>query len=176
MANEPPLPDGISEKHVRTDGRFAQCKGILSLIGLGGLLLAALSGVMGGSKNPELRRSGPSATISVTAPEILRNGEFFELRIAIEAKRLIPQPTVGVSSSYWRDLTINTMIPAADKESFADGVFQFQYPALNAGDRLEIKIDGQVNPTLFGGTKGFISLSDDETEMERIPLTLRVLP
>jgi len=176
MAGEPPLPEGISDKHARADGPAAQYKGILSLILLGGLLLAALSGVMGGGRNPELRRSGPAATISVTAPEILRNGEFFELRITIEATRSIAHPTIGVSSSYWRELTINTMFPAADKESFADGMFQFEYPALDAGDYLEIKIDGQANPTLFGGTEGFISLSDGNTEIARVPLTLRVLP
>jgi hypothetical protein len=73
-------------------------------------------------------------------------------------------------------MTINTMTPAPGEEQFKDGAFRFDYGPLKAGETLDIKIDGQINPPLFAGTRGQIALFDGERELAATPLHITVLP
>ena len=65
-------------------------------------------GVFGGHHNDTLRQVGNGVDLSVSAP---RNGEFFEIRIDIAARRPIAQPAIAISEGSLRDLTINTTMP-----------------------------------------------------------------
>ena len=51
-----------------------------------------------------------------------------------------------------------------------------EFDALEAGDAFEVMIDGQVNPDLFGGTRGRIELLDGDTRLAAMPLKLEVRP
>lgn len=170
------LPEGITDYHFTTGARRPLVRGLVPLVILGGLMVAALLGVFGGVSNTVTRVIGPAATLTVDAPATLRNGEFFEMRVQVQASAPIAEPVIAVSPGYWRELTINTMIPAASDEEHKDGLFRFTYPALASGATMEFKVDGQVNPSRFGGTDGTITLFDGEREVARIPLHLRVLP
>ena len=66
--------------------------------------------------------------------------------------------------------------PGPAEESFKDGRFHFAYGALDAGERLHVKIDGQINPPLFAGTQGDIAVFDGERRIGAIPLRIKVLP
>lgn len=171
----PFFPDGIGPDHVE-NSRASRHSGWLPLLLLGALLLSALLGTYGGDTDPTRTATGPVAALHVTAPEILRNGEFFEIRVRIEARRAIAKPVLTISTGYWRHLTINTMIPAPAEEGHEDGHFTFGYDKLEAGQSLEIKIDGQINPARFGGTAGVVALHDDKTPLARIPIRLKVFP
>jgi len=170
------FPDGISETHLRTGSPFGRPLRWFMLFVLGAILLAALLGVFGGLKNPTVTASGTAATLRVNAPAVLRNGEFFEMRYALEAHRPLAKPTIAVAQSYWRDITINTMVPAPASEGFEDGFFVFEFDSLESGQAIEFKIDGQINPSLFGGTKGMVEARDDERTLARAVMELRVLP
>src|SRR3546814_8706755 len=58
------------------------------------------------------------------------------------------------------------MVPAPAEETFSGDAFQFKYEAVKAGDRLEMKIDGQINPARMGGSRGMVSLLDGEIRSE----------
>lgn len=146
------------------------------LVALGAILLMALTGVFGGLKNPTLAASSSAATLRVNAPEVLRSGEFFEMRLALEAREPIARPVIAIAQSYWRDITVNTIVPAPASESFRDGFFVFEFDALEAGEAIELKVDGQINPSLFGGTEGAIEARDDARTLVRTETVLRVLP
>jgi hypothetical protein len=170
------LPDGISESHYRSGSPFARPLRWFMLVALGAILLGSFTGVFGGTKKPTAVARGTEATLRVEAPAVLRNGEFFEMRYALEAHRPIARPVIAVAQPYWRDVTINTMVPAPASEGFANGFFVFEFDPLEAGEAIELKVDGQINPSLFGGTAGAVEARDGERTLARAAMKLRVFP
>lgn len=167
------FPDGIAARNL--DGRGARWNWV-SLAVLALVMLAAMLGAFGGGASRPVVAKAGAASLTVAVPRTIRNGEFFEMRVRIEARQPIARAVLVVPTSLWRDMTINTMIPAPSQEKAEHGAFRFDYGGLKAGDVLDIKIDGQINPRLFAGTRGAIELADDGRTLARIPLHIRVLP
>ena len=166
-------PDGIAP--VDADGRGARLNWI-SLAVLGAVMLAALLGAFGGGKARSVAVDAPRAQLKVHTPRVMRNGMFFETRIHVTAKTPIADATIVVPASLWRDMTVNTMIPAPSEEKAERGAFRFRYGAMKPGDVLDVKIDGQINPPLFAGNSGSIALHDGQRPIAAIPIEIRVLP
>src|SRR3546814_16464114 len=80
----------------------------------------------------------------------------------LTAEAPLDDAVIAVTSALWHDMTVNTMIPAPAEESFKDGYFHFSYGPLDAGERLHVKIAGQINPPLFAGTRGEIAVFDGD--------------
>src|SRR3546814_19955158 len=89
----------------------------------------------------------------VDAPGVLRNGEFFEFRVQITARRDISEPVIAISAPYWLDVTINTMVPSPAEETFSGDAYQFKHEAVKAGDRGERNNDEQTNHARRGGSR-----------------------
>lgn len=178
MANQSSaaFPDGIDASHAKPLGGLRAHASVLSFIILGGFVGIALSGLLGGRPAPVTLVSATAASLEVKLARPLRSGLFFETHIRVVARRDIAKPVIGIDAALWRDLTINSQIPAATQESFEDGQYRFEYPALKAGDTLEIKIDGQTNPPLVGRLVGAITLLDDDVKLTRMPVSIPVLP
>ena len=174
--SELPCPDGIEDSSLETGGALHQYANPLSPIVLGTALILAIAGVFGGWPSPTQTSVSDAATLSVIMPRAIRNGEFFEARIQITPRVPVKKLVVGISPSIWRDITINSMIPAANSETSEDGLFRFTYGEAGAGTMFELKIDGQINPSLFAGTEGEIVVLDDRTALVRLPLLMRVMP
>ncbi len=175
MRQSPAYPQGIDKSHLSAKGWHRHANPA-SLIGIGLLLAIALAGVFGGQPHPTRTIQTPSATVTLQFPEILRNGEFFEMRATIKAKRPFKDVRLGISSTYWRDLTINTMIPGPSEEGSEGGQYRFSYGPLNKGESVKVKIDGQVNPPMFAGTQGELTVLDGDAVVVNIPVKLRVYP
>jgi hypothetical protein len=173
--NASPLryPDGVAP--IDAIGRGARFNWI-SLAVLSLFMLAALLGAFGGGKAQPLVEQAAAARLEIATPRVIRNGEFFETRIRIEARQPIAKAVLVVPASLWRDMTINTMIPAPAEERSEQGAFRFDYGALEPGDVLEIKVDGQINPPLFAGNAGVVALNDGDRTVVRLPLDITVLP
>jgi hypothetical protein len=169
-------PDGLANDHARSPRGFGRVTPVLSLLVLCTLMALALSGVLAGGTTPVVRASFARAELATGIPERLRNGEFYEMRLTVTARQDIAKLRLAVTPTLWRDMTVNTMVPAAGEESFEDGAFTFDYGALRAGDRFEVKIDGQINPPLTIGTRGTIALYDGDTRIGALPVAIRVLP
>jgi hypothetical protein len=170
------FPDGVGEPHLARTSVTARPLSWLILFLLAGLMLAALLGLFGGGAKAVSRAHAPEATFSLTAPGTLRNGEFFEFLIRVDAKQAIAKPTIAIPSSYWRDITINTIEPAPGKEVYEGDAMTFSFDRLDPGDTLLLKIDGQINPALFGGNEGTFELRDDKRTLAAIPRELTVCP
>lgn len=175
MGKALPYPEGIFESHLRSKNWYRYANPA-AVAGIGLFLGAALVGAFGGQPHPTRVIETSSATIVLEFPERLRNGEFFEMRAKIQAKRDFTDIGLSLSSSYWRDLTINTMIPAPSEEKSERGDYVFTYGEMKAGDTLTVKIDGQINPPMFAGTKGTLKLKDSNSTVAAIPLELTVFP
>lgn len=175
--SKPPvaLPQGITEHHFAPKTRNPFPNLTASLF-FAAILAAAFLGVFGGQPHPKIASRADAATLSVAAPHVIRNGEFFELRLHVVAHRPLDDAVIEVSESYWKDLTINTMIPAPVGEEAIDGKYRFSFGALQPGETLSVKIDGQINPPLFAGNKGTIALYDGEQRITGIPVQMKVWP
>jgi hypothetical protein len=171
------FPDGIAESHVDpATGTGRGRRRWLALILLSALMIAALLGLFGGGKTRPVLATSDTAALEVRTPRVIRNGEFFETQVRVTARAPIDKAVIAVDTTLWRDMTINAMIPAPSEESFKDGAFRFDYGPLKPGDTLDIKIDGQINPPLFAGTRGSVAVLDGERQLAAIPLDITVLP
>lgn len=166
-------PDGISPEPGEAGYRgFTP----LAFAVLAILLGTGLTGMLGGGPPEQHTRDFQRADLSVQAPATLRNGEFFEMRLEVKADDRIADLVVAIEPALWRNITINSHVPAPTEETFAGGSFRFHHGQLAPGERFAIKFDGQVNPPMFAGTVGDIALFDGDEPIGAMPLRIRVLP
>lgn len=168
-------PDGISARHLRPAVGFRAIESLPVWI-LGALLCLALFGVFGGGKAQTTHVASPAADLSVRIPRTLRSGMFFEMQIDVVARAEIADLRIALPPSLWHEMTINTVVPAAESEAFEGGDFSFSYGRLRSGERLSVKVDGQINPALTLGTRGDVRLFDGDAELAGLQTTIRVLP
>lgn len=167
-------PDGIDPAHAEPRG--GGWRRWIAVLLLAAIMLAALLGAFGGGKARPVIVDGDAARLEISTPRVIRNGAFFETHIRVTARAPVTNAVVAVDAGLWRDMTINTMIPAPGEESFKDGAFRFDYGPLKPGETLEIKIDGQINPPLFAGTRGTVAVLDGERQLAATPFQITVLP
>ena len=168
-------PDDIVEPVHRTRFWDRHASPVSFLI-LGGLVLAAAAGMFGGQPSPRVEKDFGPAALRVKTPVLIRNGEFFETVVDVRADAAIEDATLAIEAGLWRDMTINTMIPAPTEEAFRDGEYRFSYGALTVGETLTLKIDGQINPPLFAGNEGGIAIYDGDRLLGRQAVRIKVLP
>ena len=147
----------------------------LSLLILSAVMALGLSGVLG-KPSPEKTTHGPHGELVVEMPAIVRNGDFFDTRIRVHADQRIGTLQLEVATELWREITVNSMIPAPSAESFHDGYFRFEFGSLEAGDAYLVKIDSQVNPRLLGDVQGQVRLLDAGRVVAEGRRVMKVLP
>jgi len=167
-------PDGITDEHERPLSGWRRHASPLSLVVFGLVLVLALTGVLGHER--EWRAEANGAVLLVHASEVIRNGEFAEIRITVESGGAIEHLGIGVAQSLWEDMTVNTMIPAATEEVSSDGQFRFSFGPLEPGATFLLKIDLQVNPDILGGNDGVVAVYDGEQVLVEAPISMAVLP
>jgi hypothetical protein len=174
--DQPPpwLPDGIGDEHSQPIAGWRVHASPLSLVVFGVVIVLALTGLLGRESDRLADASG--VRLAVHTSEIIRNGEFFEMRISVEAYAPIGELVVGITDGLWEDMTVNTIIPAASDEESADGEFRFTFASLEAGTPFLLKIDLQVNPDIVGGNNGAVTVYDGEDELATTDVSITVLP
>ena len=174
--NRPPLqpPDGIEDEHAQPLAGWRRHASPISLLVFGTVVGLALTGVLG--READRRADGGGARLTVHTSEIIRNGEFFEMRIGVDADAPIGELVIGVDEALWEDMTVNTMIPAASEEESANGEFRFTFAALEAGTPFVLKVDLQVNPDIVGGNDGAVTVYDGDDELASAQVGITVLP
>lgn len=168
------FPDGISGRNLQRAGgsRLSWYR----TLALGAFLLIAIFGIFGGAPTASRKVVSEAAELSVHVPHPIRNGMFLEWRIEVLARQPVEDAVIAVPENLWKDMTINSLIPAATEEEFKDGEFRFHFGPLEPGDRLLFKIDGQVNPPNFERHRGAIRVLDRERQLAASPVALRVIP
>ena len=77
----------------------------------------------------------------------------------------------------WLDgMQVNTIEPSPMSEASRDGRLVLSYDTLDAGDRLVVYLQFQVDPTSVGLTHNDVELDDGDTRIAAIERTLRRLP
>lgn len=145
------------------------------LILLGALLLAALLNVFG-QRSQTRRGAGQDARLEVRGPDRVRGGLIYQQRITVRALRDIEHPRLVLASGWADGQTINTIEPSPVSEASRDGRLVLSYDQLSAGDKLEVFVDFQVNPTHVGSTDHAVELDDAERPLTRVSGSLLTFP
>jgi hypothetical protein len=114
--------------------------------------------------------------LEVHTSEIIRNVEFFEMRVTIASDHPLGELVIGVEEGLWTDMTVNTMIPAAADEASADGEFRFTFAELEANTPFFLKVDLQVNPDIVAGNDGAVTVYDGQEPLATTDVSITVLP
>ena len=171
---EDALPDGLSEEHLHSPSGWRRRGGVIALIALSLLMVAALVGLAGVEET--LAEEADAATVTWHAPARIRNGEFFEMRLRVDAHERIDELVVGVEASLWEDFTINTFFPAAAEEASEEGELRFTFGPLDAGGSFLMKVDAQINPDMLWRNEGTVTVYDGEEPIAELPIVMEVLP
>ncbi len=103
-------PDGIEERY--WEARDLTWRHVAPLIALGLIVIAGMLGAFGA---PDRARTADTeaARLEVFGPLLIRNGEFFEMRFRVDARQPLSKAVLAVHEDIWKDITVNTMIPAS---------------------------------------------------------------
>jgi hypothetical protein len=145
------------------------------------MTLLALVSVLGllntfGQVTSTSSTAGPAATMTLTAPETVRGGLFFQSRIEIDALHDIRHPRLVLDRGWFEGMQANSIEPAPVGEAPRDGKVVLSYDALKAGDRMTLWLQFEVNPTSFGRRPYDLELDDAEQPIARVERTITVLP
>ncbi len=168
-------PDGIELSHWEERRGIHGRANPTPLILLSLIVIASLSGILGPMPH---RVTSPNNTsvLEIEGPRFIRTGEIFEMRIHIIPKTELKNTVLGVSADLWKDMTINTMSPAPQEESYENGDFRFLFGNLSSNEEFLVKVDLQINPSLRGQNHGAIRLLSNGTEINRVDYSIMVWP
>jgi hypothetical protein len=98
------------------------------------------------------------------------------MRIHVRSEQPIDTLVVRVGADLWKNMTVNTLLPAASEESMKDGAFEFTFGSLPAGEDWMMKVSLQINPNLYGLNRGAIRVLDRDEKLAEADVRIQVLP
>jgi len=143
-------PDYLTLKEHRDDDKIVERSGRWVLVTLiSAISIAGLLNVFG--QHPTTTKaSGAAAELTVFAPERVRGGLFYEGRISVEAQQTLDDAVIVLDSGWAEQTSINPIDPSPVDESGRDGRLSLGYGQLEAGEKLVVYLQFQVNPTNVG--------------------------
>ena len=129
-----------------------------------------------GQGNSTATSADPKATLAVKAPEGLRGGLLYQVRITVQTRVALSHPRIVMSPGWFEGLTLNTLEPTPESEGTRQGAVTLTYPALGPGDSLVVFTDWQVNPTTVDSRTVDVELDDGSTPITRVSRKLTVFP
>ncbi|MGZ6672985.1 MAG: hypothetical protein ACXVFM_11605 [Solirubrobacteraceae bacterium] len=145
------------------------------------LTIFAAIGVLGlldvfGQGTTQTAASTPAAVLRVTAPEAVRGGLFFQSRVEIRAQRAIAHPRLVLDEGWVEGMQFNSIEPNPMSEASRDGRVVLSYDGLDAGRRLVVWMQFEVNPTNVGHRSYGLELDDADTKIAAIDRHITVFP
>lgn len=144
--------------------------GLLTAIGI-----AALLNVFG-ERPTTTKATGTAADLTVSAPDRLRGGLFYQGRISVLAREALDDAVLVLDPGWAEQTSINTIEPSPVDESGQDGRLALGYGKLEAGERLVVYLQLQVNPTNVGRRSQRVELRDGPTLVAAANRTVTVFP
>src|SRR5262245_63798333 len=174
MANP---PEGIVlRRHRDLEGRRHQVwvrRSVLALIALVPIL--GLVNFFGQSPS-DTEAAGPSATLSLSAPERLRGGLLFQAHFTIRAHSELEAAALILHPDWLEGVTLNTLEPSPAEETSVNGALRLEFGHIRAGQRFDVFLEYQVNPTAVGKRKQWVDLVDGQTTVASIRRSLFIFP
>jgi hypothetical protein len=120
--------------------------------------------------------STPAAVVHVTAPRAVRGGLFFQSRVEILARRAIAHPRLVLDEGWIEGMQVNSIEPNPVGEASRDGRLVLSYDGVDAGERLVVWLEFEVNPTNTGHRSYGLELDDADTKIAAVARDITVFP
>jgi hypothetical protein len=171
------VPDGLALERSRDlTGRSRHPyyrRGLLCLIAA--LPVLALLNVFG-QKPTTTSVAAPAASLSVTAPNRLRGGLIFQVRVQVVARRDIHELEIVFDRGWWESMSVNSIEPEPSSETSKNGKVVLSYGKLQTGQTLVMWIYFQVNPTNVGKRRENVEIEDGSKPLAHIHRSLTIFP
>jgi hypothetical protein len=169
-------PELDVDRHVLLRGRARHIwyrRGLFSL--LLALPILALLNVFG--QKPSVSDAATDAgTLTVQAPERVRGGLLFQVRVDVKATREIKEPQLVLNPGLVDQLTLNTTEPDPLSQSSSNGRLTLSYGRIPAGQRLTVWLQYQANPANLGTQTANILLTDGDTPIATVKRDITIFP
>ena len=129
-----------------------------------------------GQRTSKSAAATPAATLRLTAPDTVRGGLFFQSRIEIRAQRALAHPRLVLDHGWTEGMQVNSIEPNPMSEAGRDGRTVLSYDSLDAGERLVVWLQFEVNPTNLGRRAYGVELDDADTKVAALDRRITVLP
>lgn len=145
------------------------------------LLVLALVPLLGlvnvfGQHSSTATASAPAATLTLHAPARVRGGLIYEARFTIRARQDLRHPALLPDSDWLKGMTLNTLEPSPVEETSENGSVRFDFGTIPSGQRFDVFLQYQVNPTSLGRREQRAELLDRDTVITSIDRTLLIFP
>lgn len=166
------LPDGIDlPRHRDFEGRelgqWLRRGFVLLLLAF---VVAALLNVFGQAETTS-EAEGAAATLSVSAPSVVRGGLYYQARFTIDAREAIGAPVLQLDRGWYEGTTVNTVEPEPAQTTSDEDHIKLRFPPLAAGRTLVVYINLQTNPTNIGSHDTDVTLLDADRPIATIERT-----
>ena len=168
-------PDGIDADQVERGRDPRSGSSVLSLVVLGLVVAIGLCG-LAGERSVDLAVDNAAGRLELRVPSIVRSGNVIETRLHFVARQPVAKLVVAIEPELWRQITTNSIEPAAASEEFSDGMLRLSFDKLEAGQAFDLQFAQQINPALFGTNRGRIVVLDEQRQLAELAIELRVLP
>jgi hypothetical protein len=139
------------------------------------MVALALAGTLGQPETRGVATAG-SPALELQAPARLRGGLLYQARFRVEARQELEDARLVLSPGWLEGLTINTVEPAPLGEASDDGSLSLDLGHVPAGERYDLYVAFQVNPTTIGRRAQDVELFDGETLLLTVHRALTVFP
>lgn len=136
---------------------------------------AGLASVFG-QKASSSAKAGEAAELRVVAPSAARGGLIYEARFEVEARRDLDEPAFVLDPGWFDGLTINTFEPDPTDWEHRDGRNVLLYGRVEAGQKLVVRLQYQVNPTAVGRRDQDVVLEDSGEVLAVVDRTATLFP
>ena len=145
------------------------------LTGFAAIAVLGLLDVFGQGATQTTART-PAAVLRVTAPLAVRGGLFFQSRVEIRARRALEHPRLVLDPGWVEGMQFNSTSPAPVSEAGRDGRVVFSYDRIDAGERLVVWMQFEVDPTNVGHRPYGLELDDADTKVATVHRHITVFP
>jgi hypothetical protein len=169
-------PDHLTLKDHRDDDKIVErsVRWVLVAV-ISAISIAGLFNVFG--QHPTTSKAaGPAAELTVYAPGRVRGGLLYEGRISVEAREALDDAVLVLDSGWAEQMSINTIEPSPVDESGRDGRLSLGYGKLEAGEKLVVYLQFQVNPTNVGHRSQRVELRDGPELIAATDQSVTVFP
>jgi hypothetical protein len=171
------LPGDLTvERHALLEGRERHAwyrRVLMALVCVVPVL--ALLNVFGQAPS-DFTKTGAAGQLHVNVPDRVRGGLMYQARFDVTATTDIKEPQLVLGPGWWEQMTENSMNPEPTASSTSNGRVTLSYGRLNAGQKLTVWIQFQVNPAEVGHREANVLLTDGDTPIAQINRSITVLP
>jgi hypothetical protein len=137
--------------------------------------VAALLGAFG-QQTSDSTAAGPAARLKLAAPSKVRGGLMFQSRVEVQAQRTIGKPRLVLADGWLEGMQMNSVEPDPSQQASRDSAVVLEWNPVQAGKRLVVWLQFQVNPTAAGHRSYDVELDDGPVPLARINRDITVLP